>query len=236
MKEGERHFDVAMDATLRAAMTRGEGRSVLPIHPSDLRKKRFKRPRKSLIVFVVDASDSMGQGTYARMKAAKGAILAMLTQAHLRRQRVGMVAFWGQSADVVLPPTASLSLARKRLKTLPTGGATPFADGLMTAWRMIKSERLKDPSIEPLMVVISDGDANVSYDQGHGKLDVATELRWICQKIGADKINSIVIDTKPRRMGGDDMVAVARGLDGAYYHIDSLKAGNVVAVVSDYQS
>lgn len=232
MKVGERHFDVALDATLRACLTRWGSGPLLPVRSGDLRKKRFKRPRRTLIVFVVDASDSMGQGTYARMKAAKGAAFAILTQAHLKRHRVGMVAFRDQSAQVVLPPTSSISLARQRLKSMPTGGATPFADGLMKAWRMIQTERHKDPSLAPLMVVISDGEANVPYDPRAKHIGVANELRWICGRLGADRIHSIVIDTKPRREGSDDMVSIARDLNAAYYHLDSLKAGNVVAVVT----
>ena len=180
VKDGERHFEVAIDATVRAAMVRQDhcpaAGSPL-IRPGDLRKKRYQRPGKNLIVFVVDASDSMGQGTYARMKAAKGAALAMLAQACLNRHRVAMVAFRDKSAQVVLHPTASLSLARKRLNALPAGGATPFAHGLIKAWRMIQTERLKDPSVQPLMVVISDGDANVAYDDRSMALGVMAELR-----------------------------------------------------------
>jgi magnesium chelatase subunit D len=185
-----------------------------------------------LIVFVVDASDSMGQGTYARMKAAKGAALAILTQAHVRRHRVGMVAFKGRSAQVVLQPTASLSLARQRLRSLPCGGATPFADGLMKAWRLIKIERLKDPFINPLMVVISDGEANVAYDADGSYVDVAEELGLICRKMREDRIHTVVIDTKPRREGSGNMLLVAGALNGTYHHIDGLKAGSVVAAVA----
>lgn len=169
------------------------------------------------------------------MKAAKGAALAILTQARLQRHRVGMVAFRDKSAQVVLHPTASLSLARKRLNLLPTGGATPFAHGLMNAWRMIKTERLKDPSILPLMVVISDGEANVLYDGNAKAMGVVAELKLICQSIGADRIASIVIDTKPRRDGSNDMISVAEALGSVYHHIDGLQAKNVVAVVQNFE-
>jgi len=238
VKEGERHFDIALDATLRAALARGErpaAAGALSIRRADLRKKRFKRVPKLLIVFIVDASDSMGQGTHVRMKAAKGAVLALLTQAHLRRYRVAMVAFRDKSAQVLLPPTASLALARLRLQALPTGGATPLAAGLMKAWRLIRAERLKDPSIQPLMVVISDGDANVAYDSQSIHMGVMAELGVICGRIGADGIRSIVIDTKPRRDGAADMLTIARTLNGAYHHIDQLRAGQVVDAVAAHQ-
>jgi magnesium chelatase subunit D len=235
VRAGEGPFDVAVDATVRAALNRTGRRSAsdpIAIDPADLRKKCFKRPRTALMLFVVDASDSMGQGTYARMKAAKGAVLAMLTQAQVRRHRVGMVAFAGRCARVVLQPTASPTLARQRLKSLPCGGATPFADGLVKAWRLIIVERLKDPFIQPLMVVISDGEANVAYDADQSYADLSQELRLICGKIGQDRIHAIVIDTKPRREGSGNMLAVAGALNGTYHHIDGLKAKNVVAAVT----
>ena len=203
------------------------------ITPNDLRKKIFKRPRKNLIIFIVDASDSMGQGTFARMKAAKGAALAILAKARLGRHRIAMVAFRDESAEVVLQPTHSLSLAKKRLKSLPTGGATPFAHGLMRAWKMVKTERLKDPGIKPLFVVISDGEANVPYDSHNKSMEVMGELFSIAQKIGQDNIASLVLDTKPPWEKTDDMRKLTESLGGTYHHLYGLKAKNVVAFIAE---
>ncbi len=234
VRPGERFFDVAVDATLRAALIRpdppaGAGSpGLMAITAGDLRKKLFKRPRKNLIIFVVDASDSMGQGAYARMKAAKGAVLAILAKAHLGRHRVGMVSFRDKSAQVVLQPTASISRARKYLNTMSTGGATPFADGLMKAWQVIKAQRLKDPGIQPLMVVISDGEANVACDRRRNSLPVMDELLQVAQGIGRDQVASIIIDTGPLSAGGDGMKRIARALGGVYHHINGLKARHVV--------
>lgn len=198
----------------------------------DLRKKQFKRPRNRLIVFVVDASESMGQGTVVRMKAAKGAALAILAKARLARNRIAMVAFWDESAEVVLPPTASLSLAQTRLKALTAGGATPFADGLLKAWQVVKSERRKDPELTPLLVVISDGDANVPAEPGRKYQNVRAEIDTIARAIAKDRIHSIAIDTRPAWEKSDDMRKIARSLNAAYHHIDGLKAGNVVDCIT----
>lgn len=233
---GERAFDVAIDATLRAALIR-QGVSRRPdrfsVSPQDLRKKVFKRPRQTLIVFAVDASDSMGQGTYARIKAAKGAVLAILAKARRKRHRVSMVAFRDKTAQVILQPTSSLTLARKRLKSLPTGGATPFADGLMKSWQIIMAQRLKDPEIIPLLVVISDGEANVPYDRDQYGLDVMTELHLISRRISQDSIQAIVIDTSPLSKSGDEMKQIAQSLDARYHHITGLRAANVVDTISE---
>ncbi len=174
----------------------------------------------------------MGQGTFARMKAAKGAALAILAKARLGRHRIAMVAFWGESAEVVLQPTSSLSLARRCLKSLPTGGATPFADGLMRAWKIVKTERLKDPEIRPLMVVISDGEANVPYDRNQNLTGVMDELLLISQRIGQDKLHTIAIDTKPLMEKSDAMRMIAKSLGGTYHQIQHLRARNVVEFIS----
>lgn len=226
-----------MDATLRAALlrhTRGIGNGSFAVTSSDLRKKVYKRPRKTLIVFVVDSSDSMGEGTYARIKAAKGAVLAILAKAYQKRHRVGMVTFREESAEVILQPTSSLTLARKNLKALPTGGATPFADGLMKAWRVIKTERLKDPGIRPLLVILSDGEANVPYDGGRRLTEVMDELLMIAGRIAQDNISSIAIDTRPLRGRADTMRNLSEVLRGAYYHISQLKADGMVRMVVDF--
>ncbi|BDD87925.1 hypothetical protein DPPLL_22900 [Desulfofustis limnaeus] len=237
VRDQEREFDLAADATIRAALLR-QGPNAktgsLQVAAADLRKKAYRRPRQTLVVFVVDSSDSMGDdGTYARIKAAKGAVLAILGKAYQRRHRVGLVVFREETAAVVLQPTTSLSLAQRQLRTLPTGGATPFADGLMKAWRLVRTERLKDPHIRPLLVILSDGEANVPYDPQCRAADIEAELLAIAGRIGQDEIASLVIDTRPLSSPAPEMRRLAEALGGTYQHISTLKAGGMVrAVVS----
>ena len=237
VREGDRDFDIAPDATLRAALIRQHNSPVdelFNVVESDLRKKVYKRPRKTLIVFVVDASDSMGEGAYARIKSAKGAVLAILAKAYQKRHRVGMVAFRDERADVVLQPTSSLPLARQQLRALPTGGATPFADGLMKGWRMVKTERLKDPGIRPLLVILSDGEANVPHDPSLRLTEVMPELFLIAERIGRDKVSSISIDTRPLHQPKETMRKLSRLLGGTYHHIGRLKTDGMVRAVADF--
>ncbi|MBN1931857.1 MAG: VWA domain-containing protein [Desulfobacterales bacterium] len=238
VRKGERSFDVAVDATLRAAILRQarndpESPRSFSVIPDDLRKKVRKRLCHSLIIFVVDASDSMGAGTFARMTASKGAVLALLKGAYQNRDRVGLVAFRDEYADVLLQPTTSLTLAKDRLRMLPTGGATPFADGLLKAWQLVKVERTKDPEIKPLLVVISDGEANVPLESTRilSARKVLEEVCTLAQHIRQDKILSVVIDTKPRSERSDSMTRVAESLGASYHHIDRLKAANVVDAI-----
>ena len=238
VKTGERYYDMAADATIRSALLRqsqGSSLESFQVKPADLRKKVFSRPVKTLIVFLVDSSDSMGDdSTYARIKAAKGAVLAVLGKAYQKRHRVGMITFRGEAAEIILPPTTSLTRAVKCLKKLPTGGATPFADGLMKAWRMIKSERLKDPLIRPLLVVLSDGEANVCYEQQRSPAEAAEELLTIADLVGQDRISSLTIDTRPLYQPSPAMKRLADALGGGYHHISELKADGVIRAVAAF--
>jgi magnesium chelatase subunit D len=106
-------------------------------------------------VFCVDASGSMG--ARRRMARVKGAVLALLTDAYQRRDRVALVTFRGERAELVLPPTASVERAAAALASLPTGGRTPLAAGLAQAELVIRLEACRDPSRRALALVVTDG-------------------------------------------------------------------------------
>jgi len=227
VQDQEHLVDMAIDATLRAAALSHTGRTEsFSVERHDLRRKIRKRPQCNLVVFLVDASDSMG--THRRMAAAKGAILALLTGAYQKRDRVALVSFRGMQAEILLPPTASVTLARDRLRRLPTGGATPFADGLLKAWRTIQMERIKDPKVNPLLVVISDGDANVPLESGRA---IFKELCGLAQAIHEDGIRSLVIDTNTELTPSDEMLRIAEALGARYHHIKELKARSLIDAV-----
>ncbi len=231
IQKGEKHFDVAIDATLRAAVMRktrisGSFLQSPLILASDLRKKIRQQQRNSLIVFVVDASDSMS--SHSRMAVAKGAALVLLSKAYRNRDRIAMVGFEGDNAEIILHPTASVIMAQDRLRRLPTGGATPFADGLLKAWRLIQSERWKNPYIDPQMVILSDGEANVPLKPGYA---VFKELYSLARKISLDRIRSIVIDTQAEYTQNKEMRKLADSLQASYHHIKQWRISNVLNAI-----
>lgn len=239
VQEAERSYDLAADATIRSALLRqaGNGSAVedIIISSADIHKKIYQRQVRSLIIFVVDLSESMGEdAARARIRAAKGTILGILTKAYQKRFRVGLVSFADESAEIVLQPTSSLPLAQKCLRSLPVGGATPFAHGLMKGWQMIKTERRKDPDIRPLMVVLSDGEANVAYDDRLAQNRIVDELLSIGALIGRDSVTSLIIETRPLRDPSVTMRSLAEAMGGSYYHSTAFKNGDLLQAVAAF--
>ncbi|WP_444947080.1 magnesium chelatase subunit D family protein [Micromonospora ureilytica] len=150
-----------LPATIRAAAphqaARGRLTGPLRLRRDDLREAVREGREGNLVLFVVDASGSMG--ARQRMTTVKDAVLALLTDAYQRRDKVAVIAFRGAGARTLLPATSSVLAASTRLAALPTGGRTPLAEGLLAAADLLRVERLRDPKRRPLVLVVTDGRA-----------------------------------------------------------------------------
>jgi magnesium chelatase subunit D len=203
-RPGVRASDVALGATIREAAshqdsaTSGRDLAVI-VDPQDLREKVRTRKVGATIVLCVDASSSMG--ARERVSAARSAVLDLLIDAYQRRDRVGMVAFRGEGASVVLAPTASVQLAELRLRNLPTGGATPLASGMLTALDVLERETHRVPDTIPWLIIVSDGGANVGLDGGQGSVDAMSAAR----RIRGSGVTTVFIDA-----GGNTAEAFGR--------------------------
>jgi len=154
--------DLALDATLRAAAGRTAGSDQpFAVRREDFRYAVRKRKTGNLVLFVVDASASMGCNE--RIEATKQAVGMLLTDAYRKRDRVGLISFRDEGAQLVLSPTSSVQLAGMRVRELTTGGATPLNHGLAMALQVAKREARREPDIVPLLVLITDGQGNVGY-------------------------------------------------------------------------
>jgi magnesium chelatase subunit D len=193
---------IHLPATLRAAAPHQAARradatsavSAFQLRPSDLRTAVRREREGNLVLFAVDASGSMA--ARARMSAVKGAVLSLLLDAYQRRDKVGLVTFRGSGAEIALPPTGSVEAAAARLASLPTGGRTPLAAGLLTAYDVVRRSRLRDPRRRPLLVLVTDGRAT-------GAPGALAEARRAAAFLAAQRVASIVVDCEsgPVRLG-----------------------------------
>ncbi len=219
--------DLALDATIRAAAPHQRSRQgdlAISIEPEDVRTKVRKRRVGASIVFCVDASGSMGASN--RMEAAKAAVLELLVDAYQRRDRVGLVAFRGESAQVVLQPTASVELAQLKLKALPTGGATPIAHGILTSLDVLAAETRRENGIVPWLVLLTDGRANVGIGTGLGSEDARTAAG----RLKDAAINTLVVDTSGPG-GGTAARDLARAAGGDYVRLGAVGGGLLAGAV-----
>nr|WP_237671401.1 VWA domain-containing protein [Desulfobacca acetoxidans] len=212
---------MALDATLRAAAHRHPG--VYTDGPrltrEDLRYKRRAGKTQALLLLVVDASGSMS--AQRRMAAAKQIALSFLVQAYQRRDRVGLIVFHGARARILLPPTGSVALARKKLRVLPTGGKTPLAHGLALAYQVAVRELRRSRSLIPIIVVISDGNPNVACFSEDPKADAFKAAAAIARR----GVPALFVDTNTNFMEHGLGLALARALHCPYERFETLAAG-----------
>ena len=222
--------DLAFDATIRAAAPfqkmREDNGCALNIKQEDLRQKVREKRIGNTFLFAVDASGSMG--ARERMRAVKGAIFYMLQEAYQKRDRVGMIAFRRQQAEVLLPITRSVDLAQKCLAELPTGGKTPLADGLAMALQTLSMLNKHDSELEPILVLVTDGRANAT--EADGGDPVASALK-MAERVGKAKITSVVIDTESDfiKLGLAKRIAAAMGAN--YYTLQRLSKDSIIRIV-----
>ena len=222
--------DLAFDATIRAAAPfqkmREDNGCALNIKQEDLRQKVREKRIGNTFLFAVDASGSMG--ARERMRAVKGAIFYMLQEAYQKRDRVGMIAFRRQKAELLLPITRSVDLAQKCLAELPTGGKTPLADGLAVALQTLSMLNKHDSELEPILVLVTDGRANAT--EADGGDPVASALK-MAERIGKAKITSVVIDTESDfiKLGLAKRIAAAMGAN--YYTLQRLTKDSIICIV-----
>jgi len=209
---------------LRTGLTR----QPLRLEPVDLRRKICRRQQQSLIVFAVDASESMATGARQRMMATRDAIFGLLTGAYQRRDQVALVAFRGERAEVLLQPTGSIALAREHLRQLAIGGATPFSDGLRCAQRLIAAAQRRQPSLVPALIIVSDGEANVPMNAG---ADVMDELWQVVAQLAGMKIAAVIVDTCSAAGGSRVLRRLAEELGGVYQRARDLHARQLYTMV-----
>lgn len=250
-----RRVDVA--ATLRAAapwqQIRGQGpegrgqgsenrhpipdpRSPIPdprslaLRADDIRVKHYRTKAGALFLFAVDASGSMA---LHRMRQAKGAVHALLQKAYVHRDRVALLAFRGAGAQLLLPPSQSVELARRALDCLPTGGGTPLAAALLSAIEVARQARSRG-IMQTVLVLLTDGRANVGLRTGEaGREAVSRELQTIGRHVAEAGIHAIVVDTQRSYLSRGEARKLAEWLSGEYIYLPNAQGEQIADVASD---
>ncbi|MFB3925832.1 MAG: VWA domain-containing protein [Syntrophales bacterium] len=225
--------DIAVDATIRAAapFQRLRGRKeMLLIRIEDLRYKQREKRMGHLVIFVVDGSGSMG--VRRRMIETKGAIQSLLMDCYQKREMVSMIVFRKDRAEIVLPPTASIELASKRLKEIPVGGKTPLTAGLLEAFNLIKHVRIKSAETRFLVVVITDGRANHSLS-GAPVHEEIKKVTGLMRSLPATDYLIVDTEDKTKIIRTDLAREIASALKGDYFEMDHLKADYLAGVVRE---
>jgi magnesium chelatase subunit D len=205
-------------------VARGRTGPGLRIERGDLRQAALEGREGNLVLFVVDASGSMG--SRARMGAVKGAVLSLLLDAYQRRDKVGLVTFRGSDAELALPPTWSVEAAAARLTDLPTGGRTPLAAGLLRAHELLRIERVRDPRRRPLLVVVTDGRATGARGGDH-----LADAHAAARLLAATGTASVVVDCEsgPVRLGLAGALGASLGAETL--RLEELAADSLAATV-----
>lgn len=229
--------DMALDATLRAAapcQKQREGKSGLKVTilKQDVRKKIREKRMGNYIVFVVDASGSMG--ARKRMIATKGAIMSLLLDAYRMRDRIAMVTFRKTGAELLLPPTNSIVTAARMLSELPVGGKTPLSAGLTEGYKVANIRLHKDPLARPILIFITDGRSNMAIDKN---MNPIAETMSVAAKMAKDhRMTYIVVDTEPEGHIQFNLAArLAHALSARHFKIENLRSDDLVRVVRETQ-
>jgi magnesium chelatase subunit D len=245
---------LAVDATLRSSapyqkIRKGKAREKgektegrIFVETTDIRVKRLARKAGALVVFVVDASGSMALN---RMASAKGACIRLLAESYTNRDMVSVIPFYGDKAHVLLPPSKSIAMARRRLDSLPCGGGSPLAHGLSLAVRT-SIQTLSGGDIGRVTIVlITDGRANVSLAKSNDDpaalahdapkpsaaqlKDEVLEMAKKCYSVG---LQLLVIDTENKFVSSGFAQEIAKKAKGKYYYLPNVNESSIVATTA----
>ena len=215
--------ELALEATVRQAVLRDPEAARLT--RADLHQQVRSGKSGTFLLLVVDASGSMSASR--RMEAVKGAILGLLTDAYQQRDTVAVVVFRGLEAHVLLPPTRSVAVAEQALRALPTGGRTPLPHALQLAAQLLAQADYTQ-GLQPLLVLLSDGKANVPLPGGG---DAGLQTQQLAGQLRGRNVPTLVLDTDNSYLRLGKAEALATALGAQYLPLDELSAAALTTAI-----
>ncbi len=218
---------------VRAAEYHPHRRGRIHLRVEDLHIKKYRSKAGTLFCFLVDASGSMA---LHRMRQAKGAVNALLQQAYVHRDQVALLAFRGSQADLLLPPSQSVELAKRALDVLPTGGGTPLAAALLAAYQISEQARARG-IFRTTIVLITDGRPNVPLRAEPGmdkaaRLEQARqEVQQLAGRLRAAGVGAVVIDTQRSFVSRGEAQQLAAWLGGRYVYLPNGRGDQIANAV-----
>lgn len=225
--QSEYGSNIAFGATLREAALHQKYRKsamAITIFIEDLHSKVRNQKAASTVLFVVDASGSMG--AQRRMGSVKAVVLSLLEDGYRNRDEVGILIFRKRGAQLLLPPTRSPYLARKLLESLPTGGKTPLAAGLSSAYQLLQARRVKNQQEAQILVLLSDGKGNVPI-----RLDPMEDARQMAYQIAKSPIQTVVFDTETSFIQYGYAKELAEIMNSGYMKLESITQSEISKVI-----
>ncbi len=215
--------DIAFDATIRAAApyqkVRHSDDLSLVIESQDIRMKVRERRSGCTLLFLVDASGSLG--VRKRMSTVKGAILSMLRDSYVKRDRIGLMAFRRDSADMILPPTKSVEYSYKCLEELPTGGKTPLGEALVRVNEYMTAYARCHIGERCYIILVTDGRANVPLQEG---ANANEEVQKMAEDISIPHVKWIIVDASSGFPHFDNAERLAEKMGARYFKLEDLDA------------
>ena len=176
------------------------------VRKEDFHVTRFRQSGQTTTVFVVDAS---GSSALNRLAEAKGAVELLLADCYVRRDSVAVLAFRGQTAELILPPTRSLARAKRSLAALPGGGGTPLANAIEAS--MLLADQLRKKGETPIVVLLTDGKGNIARDGKPGRTQAATDALAAAAEMRLRGFSTLLVDTSPQAQDAAKNLAQAMG-------------------------